>query len=99
MGCQPWEGGGVSGPCIPCPGVPGSDCSRCDNQQPPKPKFPPPCEPECMGNEGGAAVVDVLKVPKNLPPGKYVLGWRLDCESTAQVWNNCADISLAAAET
>jgi hypothetical protein len=26
--------------------------------------------------------------------GKYVLGWRYDCEATAQVWSNCADITL-----
>ena len=30
-------------------------------------------------------IVDVLKVPADLPAGKYVLGWRYDCEATAQV--------------
>ena len=39
---------------------------------------------------------DVLKIPKDLPPGKYVLGWRWDCEATAQVWSNCADVELVA---
>jgi hypothetical protein len=28
------------------------------------------------------------KVPKDLPAGDYVLGWRYDCEGTAQVWSN-----------
>jgi hypothetical protein len=37
----------------------------------------------------------VVKVPTDLAPGKYVLGFRYDCESTAQVWSNCADITLA----
>ena len=52
----------------------------------------------CSGNQaskwGAVAVVDNLQIPTNLKPGKYILGWRLDCESTAQVWSNCADIVL-----
>jgi len=93
-GCKPGEDKLEEGPCEPCPQLPGSDCSRCDNN--PLPKFPPPCGNNlCQGNEDGASVVDVLKVPSNLPAGKYVLGWRYDCESTAQVWSNCADITLA----
>ena len=36
------------------------------------------------------------KVPAHLPAGDYVLGYRYDCEATAQVWSNCADITLAA---
>ena len=39
-------------------------------------------------------MLDVLRVPADLPEGDYVLGWRYDCEGTAQVWQNCADISL-----
>ena len=39
--------------------------------------------------------VDVLEVPA-LPAGEYVLGWRWDCEATAQVWSNCADVELVA---
>lgn len=38
-------------------------------------------------------IMDAVKVPANLVPGKYVLGWRYDCEATAQVWSNCADIA------
>ena len=40
------------------------------------------------------SILDVVSVPSNLPPGKYVLGWRYDCEATAQVWSNCADIEI-----
>lgn len=95
-GCKPGEERLVDGPCEPCPGLPGSDCSRCDNNA--NPKFPPPCgEGKCQGNEGDASVIDVVKVPADLAPGRYVLGWRLDCESTAQVWNNCADIMVVKA--
>jgi len=39
-------------------------------------------------------IMDVVKVPEHLQPGEYVLGWRYDCEGTAQVWSNCADITL-----
>ena len=40
------------------------------------------------------AVLDVVRIPKDLPAGDYVLGWRYDCEATAQVWSNCADVKL-----
>ena len=29
-----------------------------------------------------------------MPPGRYVLSWRLDCEETAQVWSSCADVNI-----
>merc|ERR1712039_12940 len=81
--------------CTPCPQTPGSDCSRCDNCG--EPAFPP------FTHEGKAVdgvslvvgILDVVKIPAHLPAGKYVLGWRYDCEATAQVWSNCADITLA----
>jgi hypothetical protein len=41
-------------------------------------------------------MVDSLKVPDTLPAGDYVLSWRWDCEQTPQVWNSCADITVAA---
>ena len=37
---------------------------------------------------------DYLKVPAHLSPGEYVLGLRWDCESSAQVWQSCADITV-----
>ena len=73
-------------------GTPGSDCSRCDNS--PKPAFTPPC-PNCDGiNWNVHAVRDLVKVPATLPAGKYVLGFRYDCETSAQVWQSCADVKI-----
>jgi len=107
--CMPWEGrsnfnGHVDGPCVPCPETPGSDCSRCSNPGSSDPKhpvnpsvkrtaFPPPVAG--VAESPIQNVFDVLKVPAHLPAGEYVLGWRYDCEGTAQVWSNCADITLA----
>merc|ERR1711971_1428926 len=94
-GCR--EGSG----CTPCPGTPGSDCTSCDDT--PDPSFEPPCNEGrqsgiCSGNQpskwGPVSVVDTVLVPANIPTGKYVLGWRMDCEATAQVWSNCADITI-----
>jgi len=39
---------------------------------------------------------DQLRVPEHLEPGEYVLGFRWDCESSAQVWQSCADITITA---
>jgi predicted carbohydrate-binding protein with CBM5 and CBM33 domain len=44
------------------------------------------------------AVRDVVNIPSDLKPGKYILGWRWDCEATAQVWSNCADVTLVASD-
>ena len=76
-GCKPCEvmGGNCShGPCEKCPETPGSDCSRCDN--PPKggSSFTPPCDSHCMAQRPG--VYDKVKIPSNLKPGRYVLGFR-----------------------
>ena len=40
------------------------------------------------------AVEDELRVPRELPAGDYVLGWRWDAEMTSQVWSTCADITI-----
>lgn len=93
--CESWEHANVDGECKPCPGTPGSDCSRCDNGN--KPSFTPPCD-GCEGNTHSHGIRDLVKVPSDLPPGKYVLGWRWDCEATAQVWSSCSDIELVADE-
>ena len=41
---------------------------------------------------------DQLRVPPHLAAGEYVLGFRWDCESSAQVWQACADITITAVE-
>jgi len=94
--CEPWEKGLVEGECKPCPETPGSDCSRCDNT--PGPSFPPPCE-GCQGSNHHIAIRDVVQIPADLKPGKYILGWRWDCEATAQVWSGCSDVTLVAPES
>jgi len=40
-------------------------------------------------------MVDKLTVPTDLAPGAYVLSWRWDCEAADQVWNSCADLTIA----
>merc|ERR1719336_1816340 len=78
-----------------------TDCTSCDNT--PDPSFPPLCDEtgkpgRCSGNQPGpdgpVSVLDELQVPF-VEPGKYVLQWRWDCEATAQVWTNCADITIS----
>ena len=104
FGCNPGEGRHEAcddGTCSPCPGTPGSDCSRCDQVQHATatrykrgPPFVPPC-PDCEGVDwNGYSVRDVVRIPKDLPAGKYILGFRYDCEATAQVWSNCADVTI-----
>ena len=41
-------------------------------------------------------IVDRLQLPASLLPGEYTLGFRWDCESSAQVWQSCADITITA---
>eukprot|EP01050_Picozoa_sp_SAG11_P022540 SAG11_NODE_4286_length_1968_cov_1.533440_2_plen_154_part_00 len=41
------------------------------------------------GNDHAHAVRDIVKVPAGLAPGRWVLGWRYDCEATAQVGARC----------
>lgn len=49
----------------------------------------------CSGDWTGGVLVDRIVIPASLAPGEYVLGWRWDCEETAQVWQNCADVTVA----
>jgi len=39
-------------------------------------------------------IVDKVRIPKDLPDGRYLLGWRWDAEQTYQIWQNCADILI-----
>jgi hypothetical protein len=55
----------------------------------------------CSGMEdgrGGAEptmeIVDKVMIPKDTPPGEYVLGWRWDCEESNQIWQSCSDITI-----
>ena len=72
------------------------------------PEFAPPCDEtvdrtasdtgKCSGRDPyNTLIADELRVPVGLRPGNYVLSLRYDCEKSAQVWTNCADIEVAAA--
>lgn len=37
-------------------------------------------------------IIDKVRVPNT--PGKYVLGWRYDCERTAQIWLGCSNVQI-----
>merc|ERR1712000_543386 len=39
-------------------------------------------------------IVDKVEVP-DVPPGDYILSFRWDSEQTNQVWNSCADVTIA----
>jgi len=47
------------------------------------------------GSQINYQMVDKVKVPTDIPKGQYILSWRWDCEETPQVWNSCADITVA----
>ena len=42
------------------------------------------------------SVIDTVRVPAQIPTGDYLLSWRWDCEQSHQVWQNCADVVIAA---
>mmetsp|Transcript_39907 Transcript_39907/g.131998 ORF Transcript_39907/g.131998 Transcript_39907/m.131998 type:complete len:430 (+) Transcript_39907:172-1461(+) len=79
----------------PVPACRGGSCDA--------PQFPPPagCDATCWGTSDNASIgrvlpviVDRLKLPVSLGPGRYVLGFRWDCEATSQVWASCSDVTI-----
>eukprot|EP00039_Didymoeca_costata_P003836 m.69995 g.69995 ORF g.69995 m.69995 type:complete len:366 (-) comp12098_c0_seq1:106-1203(-) len=66
-------------------------------------EFPPPCNDNVNGPSRGlcsgerpfhVAIADMVVIPLTIPPGDYVMGFRWDCEETAQIWTTCADVSI-----
>jgi len=51
----------------------------------------------CSGDWPLGMVADQVVLPTGLRPGRYVVGWRMDCEETAQVWSSCGDVRIVAA--
>lgn len=50
---------------------------------------------KCSGDwNDEVEIVDLVQIPATLEPGKYVLGWRWDCEESTQVWNSCSDVTI-----
>ena len=81
--CDDWKGH----PCGGCPcgtGYPGGNTNA---------SFPNPFGGENVGKN--VAIQDEVRVPKALKAGKYVVGFRWDCETSSQVWSSCADIEIA----
>ena len=87
-----------------CPGPSGTSGPGCI-------QFPAPCpgggarlpwstdgsgQGECSGDWTLGVIEDTVLIPTGLAAGDYVLGWRWDCEETAQVWQNCADVTITA---
>ena len=70
--------------------------------EPGYPDHPPifPNQANCTGDwSHNITMYDYLRVPEHLAPGDYVLGFRWDCETSAQVWQSCADVKITAAQT
>jgi len=96
-------------------GIPDTDHVRPSNDVPSEAwAFAPPCyeprypdlplsglsEGRCSGQwMNNITIYDQLRVPDTLPPGEYVLGLRWDCETSAQIWQSCADITITAPKT
>ena len=66
-------------------------------------EFPAPCRDDTSGPTKGLcsgerpfhlAIVDVLQIPADIPAGDYVVGFRWDCEESAQIWASCSDITI-----
>ena len=72
-------------------------CS-CPDQYPglPQGNTDPATFPDQTGGDPNRdfVVEDTLRVPANITPGDYVLGWRWDCEMTSQIWLSCSDITI-----
>lgn len=69
--------------------------------------FQPVCEDDGMDRQGteqsctgewgpyNLEIVDTVLIPLDLPAGKWVLNWRMDQEESNQIWQSCADITVA----
>ena len=53
------------------------------------------CAGEGVGDIPTLEIVDQVRIPKDLPAGEWVISWRWDCEESTQVWNSCADVTIA----
>ena len=56
--------------------------------------YPCTCSGWGVGDLYTLEIVDMLRIPKDTPPGEYVVGWRWDCEQSTQVWSSCSDVTI-----
>merc|ERR1712048_1287709 len=52
------------------------------------------CSGDSIGDSSNLEIVDKVEIPVTLKPGKYVLGWRWDCEESTQIWASCSDVTI-----
>ena len=50
--------------------------------------------PEAPRHDDDFAFKNLVRVPKSLEAGEYVLSFRWDSQRTPQVWNSCANILI-----
>jgi len=75
------------------PGIYGYGSGRCMGNLSKKPEaFCDPQEYYDVSFDFG--IVDLVKIPDDLPEGHYILGFRWDCEMTKQIWSSCADVII-----
>jgi len=64
--------------------------------------FQPLCEEKAeftctnMWGPYNLEIFDKVAIPADLMPGRYVLGWRWDCEESNQIWSSCSDVTIVA---
>lgn len=62
-------------------------------------KGPAPGVCKCSGDwNDRVEIVDKVQIPANLKTGRYVLGWRWDCEESSQVWASCSDVTITSVQ-
>ena len=65
-------------------------------------QFPPPrsdlegfgVDPKNTMKAFPFSIIDLVRIPKDLEAGDYVISFRWDCEQSYQVWNTCASVKL-----
>ena len=60
-------------------------------------EFPTGCPNPAIKTIEIPRIVDRVRLPRELSAGRYVVGFRWDCEHTAQIWQQCGDVEIAAA--
>jgi len=84
--CTSYHGPNFSGPGC------GDDRTSCSSGA-----YPCECSGWGIGDLFRLEIVDTLRLPADLEPGEWVLGWRWDCEESTQVWASCSDVTITAA--
>ncbi len=61
-------------------------------------EYPPQLGPavgkQKLTNDWDFSIIERVRIPDTLAEGEYLLSWRWDCESSTQIWLNCADVTI-----